>query len=225
MPTPKPKPSNADSVARKKAIVERRSNGDSVGDISKDLGVSRAYVYYILKEHKERGNTAIERQGRGKPKDQPLSFEESQALLKTLKGTQPWQHGINSGMWSEAEVKEWFLRKFKRTIAVGQIRKIVVEHNIRMRPLSALEWKEIPRIPTVQELKNAPEPENEQALNCSEWTDGHDMDFDAIKASVAETRKSLAKRQLDYLDPRPGIRTGKHRKQKAPQRKKKKRKR
>lgn len=219
-------PSDAESVARKKAIVERQAAGEPVAKIAADLGVSRAYAYYILKEVRERGEGVVKKQGRGKPKDKALTREQSKTLIKTLQETQPWEHGIDSGMWSEAEAKEWFLGKFKRSISVGQVRQIGIKHKIRMRPLTAEEWKQIPRIPTEsdgpeEELEIPSSPQ--QVADLDDWESDADLDMDAIKRSVAETRKSLSKKRISYGGPQTGIRTGKHSKQRVPQTKKKKR--
>ncbi|MGB0370624.1 MAG: helix-turn-helix domain-containing protein [Opitutales bacterium] len=224
----KARPSDAESVSRKKSIIQRQAAGEPVAAIAKDLGVSRAYAYYILKEHKERGDSVVARQGRGKPKDTPLTKKQSQALLAAIKGSKPYEHGIDSGMWSEPEVKEWFLNNFKRTISVGQIRKLSVDQNIRMRPLSAEEWKQIPSIPTNDnegDEETQKESDSSEALSTSEdWLLEEDFDIEAIKESVKATRESLAKKQYSSGPPQPGVRTGKHRKQRAPQQKKKKRK-
>ena len=241
MPAPKkqsPRPSDAESLARKKEILRRADAGESVIAVAKDLGVSKAYAYSILQKRREQGTAAVETQGRGKRKDQPLTIKQQKELVKTVRETHPWEHGIASGMWSEPEIKEWLLKNHQRTISVGQIRSLGMQARLRWRPLSQEEWKHIPLIPMEEKASeespiDALPAETELVENdygdiempsLDQWEYGENLSFEEMQESVAETRKLLAKKNINYGGSRAGVRTGKHKKQRAPQQKKKKRK-
>ena len=60
--------------------------------------------------------------------------------------------------------------------------------------------------------------------SADQWEYDDNLSVEEMQASVAETRKLLAKNRVSYGGSRVGVRTGKHKKLKAPQQKKKKRK-
>lgn len=239
MPAPKkhsPRPSNAESLARKKEILRRVDAGESAIAVAKDLGVSKAYAYAILQKRREQGTAAVETTGRGKRKDQPLTRKQQNELVKVVRETAPWEHGIDSGQWSEPEIKEWLLKNHSRTIAVGQIRALAMQARLSLRAMTQEEWKHFPVIPLANEAAS-PEVAAEildpeigddwgdiEMPSADQWEYDDNLSVEEMQASVAETRKLLAKNRVSYGGSRVGVRTGKHKKQKAPQQKKKKRK-
>ncbi|MEM7673842.1 MAG: hypothetical protein AAF212_10915, partial [Verrucomicrobiota bacterium] len=202
-------PSEAESAATKRAIVERKARGERVTEIAEDLGVSRAYAYFVLKGSKEQGGAVPGMQKRGRPKEHPLSEQEDAELLQAITATKPAEHGIASEAWREPEIKKWFFAKYERTISLNQIRRFLTAHQLRLRPVDDEISSDILASEEAFEI-SAEEHEGRAARRGSS---DQDFDYEAIKKSVESTRESLAEKNISFDRALHGQKTSKHRKQ------------
>ncbi|MCC5807630.1 MAG: helix-turn-helix domain-containing protein [Opitutales bacterium] len=224
----------------KKRIIEILDKGHTQVEAAEATGTTRQYVSYIARAYRERGDAIFEDR-RGRKKDRPLTEEQIRGLYDTITGKQPREVGIDTDSWSETYVQNWFRAEYKRTITRHQIRRFCMAHNIRLTPEYGGDiWLDYP-----EPAKKNPETEDEAkpadapqapppkplALDAGDdfetfVNDDGELDIAAMRENVVKTQAELAKKGGKPILDVPGLRYGKHRKQRnapfTPKKKKKK---
>ncbi len=235
----------------KKRIIEILDKGHTQSEAAEATGTTRQYVSYIARAYRDRGDAIFEDR-RGRKKDRPLTEDQIRGLYDTITGKQPREVGIDTDSWSETYVQRWFRAEYKRTITRHQIRRFCMAHNIRLTPEYGGDiWLDYPE-PAKKEAASArdekptaaegspppaaapqtppPKPFTPDAVDDFETFVNEDgeLDIAALRENVVKTQAELVKKGGKPVLEMPGLRYGKHRKQRNTpftQKKKKKKKR
>ena len=209
----------------KKRIIEILKAGQSQAKAAEATGTTRQYVSYIAATYRKKGDAIFEAR-RGRRKDRPLTEAHLKSLHKTITGTKPTDVGMTGDAWTETLVQNWFRKAFDRTITRHQIRRFCMTNNLRLkreRPLN--EYSAY--LAAEEEIDSGSlqkEVREEADFGPFIQSDGT-LDLEGMQASVAVTQAMLAKKGIKPVAELPGVRTGKHSKQRrAPFTPKKKRK-
>jgi transposase len=237
---PEPVSQTVKSRELKKRIIEILDKGHTQVEAAEATGTTRQYVSYIARAYRERGDAIFEDR-RGRKKDRPLTEAQIRGLYDTITGKEPREVGIDTDSWSETYVQKWFRAEYKRTITRHQIRRFCMAHNIRLTPEYGGDiWLDYPE-PAKKDAESRddtkpadapqappPKPPSFDAGDDFETfvNDDGELDITALRENVVKTQAELAKKGGKPILDVPGLRYGKHRKQRnapfTPKKKKKK---
>lgn len=227
----------------KKRIIEILDKGHTQVEAAEATGTTRQYVSYIARAYRERGDD-IFKDRRGRQKDRPLTEEQIRGLHATITGKKPRDVGVDADSWSETHVQKWFRAEYKRTITRHQIRRFCMAHDIRLTPEYGDDiWLDYPK-PGKEDAQTGPEDTKKAGARTTDTpptpkpvsvdadddfdtfvTKDGELDISALRENVVKTQADLAKKGGKPILDVPGLRFGKHRKQRnAPFTQKKKRK-
>lgn len=199
----------------KKRIIEILKKGQTQAKAAEATGTTRQYVSYIAAAHRQKGDAIFDARP-GRRKDRPLTEAHIRSLYKTITETKPSDAGMEGDAWTETLVKEWFRKTFERTITRHQIRRFCMTNNLRLkRERSTDEFSAYFDEAEDDNPENVQEEPHEGAdIEPFINRDGS-LDLEGMRASLAITQAKLAKRGIKPLINLPGVRTGKHSKQRS----------
>lgn len=112
--------------------MRRKAAGENGMAISRALGVSKQYVYAIIKEVEQKGEEeVVHRRRRGRTKDVPLTKANRRALIDyILERTDA--DGVPDPEMTEAVVRHWFVETYNRPLTVHQLRRVLTEERLKI---------------------------------------------------------------------------------------------
>lgn len=179
-------------------IIRRHQAGERGSDIARALGVSRQYVSAMIKQHAlAAAGGVVEPKPRGRPKDLPLTVEESAALCDYLQAGQKGD-GIAADLSSE-KVTAWFRETFGRTLTVHQLRKVCTKEGLKLAPPDCSTTPESDGQGVLQPRRGRPRKGFERAdpekLSARELA--------AMERSNAEMAERIAAQREEAKSPKP----------------------
>lgn len=240
---------NEDPIERKRAIIDRITQGEPQNRIAKELGVSRQAINQIWTRYKEMGEYAILSPGRGRLKEKDLlTSAEKQEMIDWVKEHTPHDIGEDEERWSLKLVKRAILVRLKKRV------RIPIAHGIYHTAFPGRSTPGVERKPRKarKAVTSSPKPKDKEKDKPKDKPEGPKRPPKPRKVVVppspssAETddgfpsieeMKRINEQTVEDADiklpsfpnkPAPGIRVGKHAKgshspRQKPKRRKKKR--
>lgn len=173
------------SQERKAEILRRVQAGEKAAHVARDVGVTKQYVSWLVKLSREAGTEATIALRRGRPKEQTLTPEETEAVRARILSLRPADDPTPGNLWRADEIKSWFRRTYGRTLSIHQLRRVCTVAGLRLAPSPEIvDWLNEAEVESVA----APDPKASGA----ESTGDDDDDEGVFTRKRGRPRKSEA---------------------------------
>lgn len=122
---------NSISNRRAKAVL-LKSEGKSLKEISREIGLTKQAVHNIVKLFEKNGLDAVLPKKRGKKEK---FTEEKQQIINLVSEFAPFEFGIEKRYWTLRTVVKAMKKIYNVEISVGSVRKILQDNKINLKAI------------------------------------------------------------------------------------------
>ncbi|MDW8108411.1 MAG: helix-turn-helix domain-containing protein [Candidatus Kryptonium sp.] len=122
---------NSISNRRAKAVL-LKSEGKSLKEISREIGLTKQAVHNIVKLFEKNGLDAVLPKKRGKKEK---FAEEKQQIINLVSEFAPFEFGIEKRYWTLRTIVKAMKKIYNVEISVGSVRKILQDNKINLKAI------------------------------------------------------------------------------------------
>ncbi|MCS7228457.1 MAG: helix-turn-helix domain-containing protein [Candidatus Kryptonium sp.] len=122
---------NSISNRRAKAVL-LKSEGKSLKEISREIGLTKQAVHNIVKLFEKNGLDAVLPKKRGKKEK---FAEEKQQIINLVSEFAPFEFGIEKRYWTLRTIVKAMKKIYNVEISVGSVRKILQDNRINLKAI------------------------------------------------------------------------------------------
>lgn len=122
---------NSISNRRAKAVL-LKSEGKSLKEISREIGLTKQAVHNIVKLFEKNGLDAVLPKKRGKKEK---FTEEKQQIINLVSEFAPFEFGIEKRYWTLRTIVKAMKKIYNVEISVGSVRKILQDNRINLKAI------------------------------------------------------------------------------------------